>query len=262
MATIRSISVDLNDCVMGPPSSLLYQGFDILAQIAERAKKTNSFLMGACSGREMPYVRAVLHLLGSPRGWSIYESGLGLFNVEEEKWLPNPALTHEIRRAFKRQVSGKRIPRLLRKRRGVRFYRGNEISVALELETNAELTLEELEEEVKEALRDLIAENLVIVHRSSQAVDITPPGIDKGSGILFLEEVTGIPRSEMLGIGDSGGDRPMLECVGFVGCPSNASPWCQEFVRSKGGNISNLPYAAGVADVIRHFLPEEARVLP
>ena len=84
-------------------------------------------------------------------------------------------------------------------------------------------------------------------------MDISPAGIDKASGLQFLSQYTGINLNQALGIGDSNGDFPLFEQVGYVGCPSNASGECKKLVRVKKGYISSFNYAKGVADVIEHF---------
>ena len=261
MMEIRNVLIDLNGCVTGPPSLGFYQeGLWRLSQLSKLTLDENWFIMGACSGREMPYVRGILHMIGDqrtyPRGWSIYESGLGIFNMVDERWIPNPALTPEIRKAFEEEIIKVRVPKILsRHPKDIRFYKGNEINVALELTNETTLTIRELHEETQEELWDLLKKELVIVHHSTDTEDISPPGIDKGGGVIQIEEVTEIPRTQTLGIGDTNGDRPMLELVAFAGCPANASTECKELVRAKGrkGYISPYFYAEGVADIICHF---------
>ena len=45
----------------------------------------------------------------------------------------------------------------------------------------------------------------------------------------------------------------MLELVGYVGCPSNASEEVKEVVKKRKGYISSLPFVEGVVDVIQYF---------
>jgi len=258
---IRNILIDLNGCITGLPTFGFYQkGLWGLAQLAKLTLDENQFIMGACSGREMPYVRAILHMLGDqrtyPKGWSVCESGLGIFNMAEEKWIPNPVLTPEIRKAFEEDVIKVRVPNILsRHPKDLRLYKGNEINVALELTNETTLTIAKLHEETEQELRDLIDKGLVTIHHSTDTEDISPPGIDKGGGVIQIEKQTGIPHTQTLGIGDTNGDRPMLEIVSFVGCPANASSECKALVRTKGKNgyISPYSYAEGVVDIICHF---------
>lgn len=252
---VRNILMDLNGCVVGPPSKEFYEGLRELSHLAELTKGGKPpFLMGACSGREMPYVRGVLHLIGSPNGWSICESGLGIFHVLDEVWEPNPRLTHEVRQAFR--AVDERVSGILARHQGaIRLYKGNEVSIALELTSRATFNVELFYGEVERELKDVLDNGLAVIHHSTDTVDISPAGVDKGTGMLQVEKVTGISRFQTLGIGDSNGDRPMLELVDFAGCPQNASEECKELIRSKGerGYISSYPYAKGVANIIRRF---------
>lgn len=256
---IHNVLVDLNGCLMGPPSSELFEGHHEFAQIAEAAKRSGDFLIGACSGREMSYVRGVLHMVGSPRGWSICESGLGLLSIEQEIWLPNPVLTSEIREVF-REVIGRHVPAIMKQfpQGALRLYRGNELNIAIELTGAATVAIEDLHGVVQEELADLIRQRLVSPpHHSEDTSDITAYGIDKGSGVIHGEQVTGVPRSSTLGIGDTDGDAPMIKLVGFAGCPANASKECTALVHAKGtknGYVSPYFYARGVTDIMRHFL--------
>jgi hydroxymethylpyrimidine pyrophosphatase-like HAD family hydrolase len=79
--------------------------------------------------------------------------------------------------------------------------------------------------------------------------------IHKGSALAELARLLGIPRGEVLAIGDHHNDIPMLDgsAAGMVACPGNAVPAVQEVVRRNGGYVSPHPWGEGVADAIRHF---------
>lgn len=256
---VRNILIDLNGCVVGPTLGPMpdgyYEGLRRISKFSELTVKRGSpFLMGACSGREYSYVRGILHMLGSPKGWSICESGLGILQVRPERWETNPALTREIRQAF-REITAGRIQGIVDRHDGyVNAYLGNEINVALELAPEAPMPIEEFFTEIRRELRHLEDENLIVMHHSTDTVDISAPGIDKGSGAVQVVQKTGIPLSETLAIGDTNGDAPILTLAGFVGCPSNASKECKTIVQAREGYISPYTYAQGVADIIHHFL--------
>lgn len=58
---------------------------------------------------------------------------------------------------------------------------------------------------------------------SAAAVDITPAGYDKASGVAAACARIGLPLDSVLCIGDAGNDLPMLRSAGFSACPANAS---------------------------------------
>lgn len=79
--------------------------------------------------------------------------------------------------------------------------------------------------------------------------------IHKGSSLAELARLLGIPREEVLAIGDHHNDVPMLDgsAAGMVACPDNAVKEVKRLVRAQGGYISPFPWGEGVADAIRHF---------
>lgn len=254
---IRTTLVDIDDCLLPTNGKTDSAFFDGLKEIAQRVEgglnRGVSFPFGLCSGRDRNYVEAVASFVGRPNWWSIIESGIALFNPTTKELLINPALTPAIRRAFG-EIRRKRLPQILKKFPGLFDYPGNQINIALEQRYGYAFSIEECYEAVKKEIEDLIERGLVIVHHSTIAVDISPASIDKASGILFFSRKTGISPENILGIGDSRGDFPMLKLVGHVGCPANASEECKEIVSGKGGYISPYPYASGVADILHYYL--------
>lgn len=79
--------------------------------------------------------------------------------------------------------------------------------------------------------------------------------IHKGSALAELARLLGIPRGDVLAIGDHHNDLAMLDgsAAGMVACPSNAVPEVQAMVRRNLGYVSPHPWGEGVADAIRHF---------
>ena len=79
--------------------------------------------------------------------------------------------------------------------------------------------------------------------------------IHKGSALAELARLLGIPREEVLAIGDHHNDIPMLDgsAAAMVACPANAVAEVKELVSSAGGYVSPFPWGEGVADAVRHF---------
>ena len=79
--------------------------------------------------------------------------------------------------------------------------------------------------------------------------------IHKGSSLAELARLLGIPRAEVLAIGDHHNDIPMLDgtAAAMVACPANAVDEVKRVVRAGGGYVSPHPWGEGVADAIRHF---------
>ncbi len=79
--------------------------------------------------------------------------------------------------------------------------------------------------------------------------------IHKGSALGELARLLGIPRGEVLAIGDHHNDIPMLDgsAAAMVACPANAVGEVKETVLAAGGYVSPHPWGEGVTDAIRHF---------
>lgn len=103
-------------------------------------------------------------------------------------------------------------------------------------------------------LRNLEHQGTVEITYSAAAVDITPKGITKVSGLLDICALFGWNIKEGAAVGDSRGDIPVLEEVGFPMCPANASDEVKELVRRRGGKISLLPTTEGTIDCLRSLL--------
>lgn len=214
--------------------------------------------IGIWTGREEEIVRGAFRIFRLPNFWSAVESGVALVNLATGDKTYHPRISPETRRVFQ-EIRGEVIPRLVSNNPNLRLYPGKEINVALERH-NKDIPIQNYLERVKEALEKYLP--FIEIDYSSIAIDIRPEGVNKGTALEVLTRLTGIQPEEILGTGDSAGDFPMLQRVGFVGCPSNASPECKAFVESRGecGYVSELPYVAGVNAILRHFSQRFAKI--
>ena len=55
---------------------------------------------------------------------------------------------------------------------------------------------------------------MVCVSARPECLNVLPPGVNKGIGAAFLGEQAGIPVEDMLAVGDSDVDLPLLSRVG------------------------------------------------
>lgn len=79
---------------------------------------------------------------------------------------------------------------------------------------------------------------------------------DKGSALAELCRLEGIPRSEVLAIGDNHNDIPMLRRhrADMVACPANSIDQVRRVVAEESGYIATADFGRGVAEAWRHFL--------
>jgi HAD superfamily hydrolase (TIGR01484 family) len=87
----------------------------------------------------------------------------------------------------------------------------------------------------------------VNITRSVAAVDITAIGVDKTFGIQRILERRGMPWQDVLAIGDSWNDLPMLHSAGRSACPANAS----YEVKAVVDYVSPYSSTEGVSDILR-----------
>jgi len=260
---IKAILVDVDDCLLPTNGELFSSFYTGLKSIKDRIHNANrkQIYDGLnlypqivfCSGRDRNYIEAVSFFCGLPNCYSIIESGIALFNPTTKELILNPVLTAETKLAFE-TIRKERLPQILKKFPGLFDYPGNIINIALERRYGSNTSIEECFKAIEAEVSDLVAQWLVAIHHSKIAVDISPASIDKASGIRFFAEKTGIDPDQMLGIGDSRGDFPMLKLAGYVGCPANASEECKKLIQEKKGMIADDEYAAGVAQIIARFL--------
>ena len=248
--------LDIDGCVLstkGDVSPSYYRALIDLSGYIHRANQGNLPTIGFCTGRDRNYVEAVSFMTGLPDTFCVIEGGIGLFNPTTKEFLCNPALTSDVQRVFEK-ISQKRIPLILEQYPEMFLYPGNMINVAIERKHGASTPIEKCYEMIRAELADFAM--LIEIHHSDSAVDISPVGIDKASGIRFLADHAGLNLDDIAVIGDSDGDRPAMELLEHVGCPSNASDTCKKLVKGKGGYISSLPYVAGIIDIIAHLEEE------
>lgn len=263
---VKAVLVDIDDCILPTDGEMekeaeegLYSGYDAFRRtFLELHKK--GVPVGFCTGRDRNYVEAIAfatRLVRLVTSWSVIESGIVLFNPATKELRLNPALTPAVLKAFKR-LHGEMVPRILEKFPQLFEYQ-NLVQITFERNYGVRDPIEIFFEAVKAELRGLEDQGLLKVRHSKIAIDISPVGpdripIDKAAGTRFYAATMGVELSQILGIGDSPGDFPMMELVGQVGCPSNAQDACKELVRRRRGHVSLLPYGLGVTDVIRHFI--------
>lgn len=81
-------------------------------------------------------------------------------------------------------------------------------------------------------------------------IEIQPTGVSKANALAFLSGYLGIPREEILSVGDGLNDLDMLMWSGMKAAVFNA----HEVVKQKVPYISAKPYAEGVKEIVEKFI--------
>ncbi|HRX53190.1 MAG TPA: HAD family hydrolase [Verrucomicrobiales bacterium] len=197
-----------------------------------------------CTGRQIPYLECVAQLMNAffPGFPSIAENGSFLYDVARNEVFINPRITDRSRGIL--NAVKKRTDEFIAIS-GARKEYGKEVCISLN--PPAGCSISAFYKEIGCELEDF-AEEINITH-SASAVDITPNGIDKASGLRFLSQKTAIPVTAMLGIGDTLGDLPFLKVVGVPTGPANASVDVQNIAHF----ISSTEGPVGVAEILRRY---------
>lgn len=247
---MKIIYLDIEGCLRSG-GRLTVNNLEGLAEIQRYQLKAfdspNLSPLTICSGRGIGYIEAMLANIGFPPAgfWSVAENGAFVCDFRENRFELNPMIENvsEIQR-----ISREIIPALLEKIGGQKES-GKEICISLN--PSGETSIEEYFQRVKKELSGF--EKSVEITHSTAAVDITPRGVNKGTGLGFATSESGVELSKILYIGDSEGDFSAMEIAGFVACPANATEGCKELVQEKRGYISPYDDVKGVFDIIKHF---------
>jgi hydroxymethylpyrimidine pyrophosphatase-like HAD family hydrolase len=194
------------------------------------------------TGRPSPYVEAVMQAI---EGWqpALYESGAGLYFPQTYQFQLTPAFTVD-HLAQLRQVVERLDQTVVQPGRA--YWQPGK-SVCHTLFAHPPLTVTDLIPEVEAIVAAVSSE--FVVTRASLALNVHPAGIDKGTGLRWLSEVTGIALADMGGVGDSAGDIDFLRLVGRPAAPINATPGVKAVVEY----ISTQPEAAGLQEILDYW---------
>ena len=198
-----------------------------------------------CTGRQEPYVEALMQAIGAYLP-GIYENGCGLYTPDGYRFVEHPAITAETRRAL---VESKAILHQEVVIAGLGYFQpGKEASLTLYPLPGVSV------KRLFRAVADVVLERgtAFTVQASVSCVDVTPAGIDKGAGVRWLSEETGIPLLQMGGIGDSTSDLTFLRLVGRSAAPANATA----DVKATVDCTSAYGNGDGVVDILRCWSSE------
>ena len=92
--------------------------------------------------------------------------------------------------------------------------------------------------------------DMTFIYNEVTALEMTPPGVDKASGLRKLADHLGIEMAQIIGIGDGGNDLAMLKAVGLPACVANADPE----VKAVCSLISDSNRENGVGRLLRKLM--------
>jgi len=236
--------VDIDGCLTpGVASDWNWEALRSILDLNQRARRGEQVpAVTLCTGRQQPYVEVLMQAIGAYLP-GIYENGCGLYFPNTYRFAEHPLITVETRQAL--AVAKAYLHRDVVVRGLGYFQPGREVSLSIFPSSHIDVG----------DLRQVVAEVLhahgtsLTVQNSTACVDITPLGIDKGTGLRWLAEEAGIPLERMGGIGDSTSDLSFLSLIGQTAAPANAVEEVQEVV----SYVSPHRDGDGVVDILQHW---------
>jgi hypothetical protein len=249
--SVQWIIADVDGC-LAPEESVPWDldAFTQLAAVWRRASAGASDLppMTLCTGRPQPYAEVLMKLL-DVRGPAICESGAVIYTLSGNHARYGPGVTAtKIKglRALRRYVEQDLLP----KHPGVVVQFGKEAQLSLFADPPRLL------EPVRRELEEWVERHggpAVEVTMSHFYLNVSLASVSKGAAVRMLMTELGVERHAAAGIGDTEGDLPLRDAVGFFACPANAT----EAIRAVADYVSPFPTVQGVLDILRR--PEVRR---
>ena len=236
--------VDVDGCLTpGEAENWNWRAFRFLQGLNGRAQCGEDVpAVTLCTGRQEPYVEALMQAIGGYLP-AIYENGCGLYFPDGYRFIEHPSITAETRNAL---LEVKAILQRKVVLPGLGYFQpGKEASTTLYPLPGTSVS------RLLRAVTDVCAVHgpMLSVQASVSCVDVIPSGIDKGTGVRWLSEETGITLVQMGGIGDSTSDLRFLQLVGHSAAPANATAE----VKAAVAITSAYSDGDGVVDILQRW---------
>lgn len=99
-------------------------------------------------------------------------------------------------------------------------------------------------------LRDLFGERAYVTRSLPEFVEILDPGVDKGDALAFVAQRLGVNMDDVVAIGDSWNDAPLLRAAGFGVAMGSAPPELRSVAQAVVGDVAH----DGVAEAIDTYV--------
>ncbi|MDQ1257420.1 MAG: hypothetical protein QG656_2024 [Candidatus Hydrogenedentes bacterium] len=241
---IKWIITDIDGCI-SPEESIPWD-LDRFAEFARRSREASAGRgllapMTLCTGRPQPYAEVLMKILDI-RAPAICENGVFLYSLHDNRSRFGPGVTEA-------KILGIRAVRnfidtvILPEFPNAVYQVGKEAQLSIYSERPGIFT------EIQPLIEDFVADQggpELVISPSHYYLNISLAGVDKGSTLRALMDELGAEKGELAGIGDTVGDLPLREAVGFFACPSNSQPALKE----AADYVSPYPNIEGVLDIL------------
>lgn len=236
MSPIRAIYCDIEGCIL-PGKGLPFPLMEI-NDLCLFLNTHTSTAFGICTGRSIPFVEAITQALNLVNSTfpCVCEGGAVLYWPASDRWEKIAHFPTKDKQNFLDSVQN------------LAYRQEPGKVVCLSLYPNDSTTVEDLYQTVAQSS----ASKFYTITKSVAAVDITPAGINKSSGVSEVCCRLGISLEEILYIGDAQNDLNLLKLAGYSGCPQNASAE----IKSAAAFVADQPSTLGVLEILHHFEAE------
>lgn len=242
---VKWIIADVDGCLSSEKSVPWdMENFAKLVALARAAADGRGILapMTLCTGRPQPYVEVLMKML-DVRAPAICENGAVFYTLHDNHARYGPGVTSEKilgLRAVRKYIETDILPQY--PEAVLQFGKEAQISIYSE---KTEI-LPRMQEPIAAFARDNGGPALRIT-ASHFYLNISLEGVDKGQSLRALLGELGVAHDDTAGIGDTEGDLPLREAVGFFACPANATAEIKEVA----DYVSPYPLIEGVLDILK-----------
>lgn len=245
---IRLFVTDLDGCISHPFHPPAWEAISEIVRLhANRDQDPRIPSLTVCTGRPQAYAEAVAQWMSVTNPF-LFESGSGMYDPTSNRVWWSPRITAATERALtdlRRTIHEDLVPQYP----GTMAEFGKQKDVGL---TNPDPRAIEAMHRIVCELVTQLSEGDLEVHFTEVSVNVIPRAANKGAGLTWLSEHTGIGLDEMAYIGDSQGDLSALTTVGRAFAPRNATP----AVKTAADVVTLGEATAGVLEAYRMVIEE------
>jgi hydroxymethylpyrimidine pyrophosphatase-like HAD family hydrolase len=215
---IRLFVLDIDGCLTTPFVTPHWESFSEIRAMNIRAKADSRIpKLALLTGRPQPYAEAMAQMLDIDMP-VVFESGGGMFDPVTTRVRFAPAITPAMMarvariRAWGEALLAERFPQTM-----LEFAKHTDVGFV----DQDPGVIAEIFRLCRE--RTACEEDLFEVHHTDISVNVILKVCNKGEGLNWISQVTGIPLADTAYIGDSSGDLTALRIAGRAFAPDNAT---------------------------------------